>query len=133
MNTDSLEDKGYRMTATDELIAQFVNALENDIAILKEICTPDCRLWHSNDNIWMEQRPALDAFIEAQAAGMIPKFDEVRTFRTEKGFLARTSLTIEPVGKIHALQLLTVENDKITVIEEYVAPEIDIAAQIATA
>jgi hypothetical protein len=119
--------------STEQLMQRFATALETDISILKELCSEDCRLWHSNDNVWMEQRPALEAFMVAQQAGMIPKFDAVRTMATASGFLAQTSLTVPQIGKIHALQLMTVKDGMITSIEEYIGPEMDLAAKLATA
>jgi hypothetical protein len=52
---------------------------------------------------------------------------------TASGFLAQTSLTVPQIGKIHALQLMTVKDGMITSIEEYIGPEMDLAAKLATA
>jgi len=114
----------------EELMQSFAIALEGDISTLKNICAPDCRLWHSSDNVWMEQGPALEAFMAAQTAGVIPKFGSVRTTATAIGFVAQTSLTIPPIGRIHALQLMRVEDGKIASIEEYIGPEMDFAAMV---
>jgi ketosteroid isomerase-like protein len=111
----------------DQIAEQFVSALKGDINRLKDICAPDCQLWHSNDAKWMAQAPALEAFAEAQKAGLIPEFGELVITPTAKGFLSQTTMTLAPVGKMQIVQLITVEGGKITVIEEYIAPEMDLS------
>lgn len=120
-------------TATMRLAERWIDALKSDVSKVREICAPDCRLWHSSDNVWMEQRPALDAFIAAQAAGMIPAFEEAKAIATAEGFLVQTSVTMPKIGRIHVLQLVTVKGGKIAVIEEYIGPEMDLAAKLAAA
>ena len=117
---------------TDDLAERFKTAIKSDIAILREICSTDCQLWHSTDNVWMAQGPALDAFIVAQNAGQIGKFDEITTVSTGKGFLAQTSMTMDRLGKMHVAQLMTVKDGKIVSIEEYIGFEMDLSAKLAS-
>ncbi len=121
------------MTDTNKakLMEGWARAMAGDFGSLRAICADDCRIWHSSDDRWMPQREALDAFIAARDVGRIPDFRDVRIKPTADGFLCQAAMTIEPVGTLHVLQLVTTSGARITQVEEYIAPEMDLAARLA--
>jgi hypothetical protein len=109
--------------STRELMKRWEAALA-DVLLFREICTPDCQVWHSADNKWMTAEAAIEA---ARDRGGLPPFKNVRITVTEHGFLAQASTTVDPVGTIHVLQLVTVKDGKAARVEEYIGPEMNIA------
>ncbi|MER6667238.1 hypothetical protein ABT256_22025 [Amycolatopsis japonica] len=116
--------------ATKEELAQgWLKAL-TDVDHFYEICTPDCRVWHSADDKWMSLKAAIDAVHDR---GGLPEFTNSRVTITEKGFFAQTSGVLKPQGedgpevKIHLIQIATVEGGKVVQAEEYIGPETDLA------
>src|SRR5262249_47374903 len=95
-------------------------ALTDDLSTFYELCSPDCRVWHSSDNKWVPFRDAIDA---VKQRGGLPHFGDIRTFTTAKGFLLQASVTLEPMGRTHITQLVTVKDRNAAEVEEYTAPE----------
>lgn len=118
-------------TDKGQLMKAWASAMAGDFKSLRAICAEDCRIWHSSDDKWVPQREALEGFIAARDIGRIPDFQDVRVMLTANGFLCQAAMTIKPVGTLHVLQLVTTSGDRITQVEEYIAPEMDLAAQLA--
>lgn len=106
-----------------ELMAAWAGALA-DVDLFAQICTDDCQVWHSTDNVWMTARAAIDA---AKARGGLPVFRDQRMTCTERGFLVQANVTVEPIGTIHVLQLVSVRDGKAAMVEEYIGPEMNFA------
>ncbi|QKS00600.1 hypothetical protein F9288_13940 [Sphingomonas sp. CL5.1] len=121
------------MTERDDerLMRGWSTAMSGNFSVLNDICAPECEIWHSSDNRWILQRDAMDAFIAAHDAGRIPPFEEVRIMPTAKGFLCQASMTMQPIGRIHLIQLLATEGGRIVRVEEYISPEMDLATPLA--
>lgn len=113
-----------------DLMQGWSTAMAGDFASLRGICADDCQIWHSSDDKWMPHKDALDGFIAAHEAGGIPDFEDVRIMPTATGFLCQARMTLAPIGTLHVLQLVTAGGGVITRIEEYIAPEMDLAAQL---
>lgn len=119
----------------DEVLQQLMDgwaeAMADDFAGLAAMCSEDCQIWHSSDDKWMLQHEALQGFIAARDMGRIPEFEKVRIMATAKGFLCQAEMTLAPVGTLHNTQIVTTSGSRITHVEEYIAPEMDLAAQMA--
>lgn len=113
------------------LIEFWAAAMAGDCSQLRQVCAPNCQIWHSFDNKWMSHREALDGFEAAREQGAVPSFEDVRLVPTAKGFLCQASMVLGRVGRLHITQLVTVSDGQITHVEEYIAPEMDLAAQLA--
>lgn len=105
-------------------------AMAGDFASLDAICTEDCQIWHSSDDKWMLQREALQGFIAARDMGRIPEFERVRIMATAKGFLCQAEMSLAQIGTLHITQIVTTSGSRVTHVEEYIAPEMDLAAQM---
>ncbi|QKS00574.1 hypothetical protein F9288_13795 [Sphingomonas sp. CL5.1] len=114
----------------ERLIDGWSIAMGGDFSILQDICSADCRIWHSSDDKWMPHREAMQAFNAAHAAGRIPPFENVRIVPTAKGFFCQAAITLDRIGKVHITQLVAVSDGEITEVEEYIAPEMDLAARL---
>lgn len=108
---------------TAALIKAWTEAL-GDLAQFWDICTPDCQVWHSADNKWMTAAAAIEA---ASGRGGLPPFQNIRVTLTDGGFALQANVTVEPIGTIHVLQLVSVKDGKAARIEEYIGPEMNIA------
>ena len=42
---------------------------------------------------------------------------------TDKGFTVQTAATVEPLGRLHIVQIATVTGSKVSEVEEYIGPE----------
>ena len=107
----------------EELVKRWVHALTGDLSAFFEICSSDCRVWHSADDKWMSVQAAVDA---AKARGGLPPFETPRVLMTASGFAVQTATTVAPVGKLHIVQVATVKDGKVTAVEEYISPEMQI-------
>ncbi|WP_426518115.1 hypothetical protein ACPPVQ_02030 [Diaminobutyricibacter sp. McL0618] len=114
------------MTYTNEELAQrWLHALEN-VEEFRELCIPDARVWHSNDNIWV----SLDLAIEnVHKAGGLPPLENPRYTVTEKGFLVQFSIDLAGL-RINDTIIVQTENGLAHTVEEYIGIETDLAAAI---
>jgi hypothetical protein len=110
---------------TNEELAQgWIRALSN-VDAFYELCAPDCKVWHSNDNKWGTVKEAVDAVYDR---GGLPEFSGSRYTLSDKGFFVQTSATLESAGaKVHVVQVVETKDGKAISVEEYVGPEMDIA------
>ncbi|MEV0085398.1 hypothetical protein [Saccharopolyspora sp. NPDC050642] len=111
---------------TNEVLARgWIRALSN-VDEFYELCAPGCEVWHSNDDRWITVEEAVDA---VHGRGGLPEFDDSRYTLTEKGFFVQTSATPEAAGvRVHVVQAVATKDGKAISVEEYVGPEMDIAA-----
>ncbi|MCD0453506.1 hypothetical protein LO762_30620 [Actinocorallia sp. API 0066] len=105
-----------------ELADGWLEALK-DVDKFYELCSPECKVWHSNDDKWVTLKEAIDA---VHSRGGLPPFRNSRYTLTDKGFFAQTSATLEGTN-VHIIQIATVADGKVVTAEEYIGPEIDLA------
>jgi hypothetical protein len=110
-------------TMTNEQVARrWAEGLAGDWMRLAEIASPDMRVWHSFDDVWLDRETSQARMAGAGADAAPLGFADVRTMVTERGFLVQA--TIERDGRhAHVVQLLTVDDGKVTACEEDIADE----------
>ena len=115
-----------------QTIDTWAAVLGGNFSLLDGISSPDCQVWHSSDAKWMPQREAMHAFLAGREKLGIGGFEDVRIVPTAEGFLCQTSILVEPVGRLHLVQVVTMTDGAISHVEEYIAPEMDLAALVAS-
>ncbi|HEX2316772.1 MAG TPA: hypothetical protein VHJ17_23705 [Thermomonospora sp.] len=110
------------VTSNEELAQGWMRAIQ-DVDLFYELCTADCRVWHSSDDKWMTLKEAIDA---VHSRGGLPPFRNPRYTLTENGFFAQMSTTLDGTN-VHLVQIATVKDGKVVQAEEYIGPEMDIA------
>lgn len=113
------------MTESNEELAQgWIRALAN-VDAFYELCAPDCRVWHSNDNKWVTVKEAVNAVYER---GGLPEFIDARYTLSANGFFVQTAARLDAVGlTVHIVQVVAAQDGKAISVEEYVGPEMDVA------
>jgi len=110
------------------------NALSNDVgrrwadalaggdwSELAVLSSPEMRVWHSHDNLWLTMAESSSRI--AEVAAEPPKFHDVRSMPTAEGFVIQACL--EPPGEArrHIVQVCAVSDGRVVTCEEYIAPE----------
>jgi hypothetical protein len=110
-------------TMTNEQVAKrWAEGLAGDFMGLAEIASADMRVWHSFDDMWLDRETSEARMAEAGVDAAPLGFADIRTMVTERGFLVQASIERDG-GRAHIVQLLTVENGRVTACEEYIADE----------
>ena len=109
-------------TTNEDIAAQWTKALTGDWPLLAELSSPTMRVWHSHDDQWMTREQA-EAQMAESGAGASPSFQDLRTLVTDTGFVVQASLDGLGAGRIHIVQICTVEDGRVGSCEEYIAPE----------
>jgi hypothetical protein len=110
------------MMTNEQIARQWGEGLAGDMTRLAGIASPDMRVWHSSDGIWLDRDTAQARMAAAGGDAAPLGFTDIRTMVTERGFLVQA--TIERDGlQTHIVQLLTVEDGRVAACEEYIADE----------
>ncbi|MCX4095560.1 nuclear transport factor 2 family protein [Nocardia sp. alder85J] len=113
------------LTSKEAVAQTWVRAL-SDLDLFVQLCSPDCRVWHSNDNVWVTVEQAVDA---AKARPDFPEFVDPRVVLTDAGFIVQSSVSLELGGQLqqlHIIQVTEMRDGKVVRVQEYIAPEMPI-------
>lgn len=109
--------------ANDEIIERWIEGLASgDFRSLDAYSAPDLRVWHSTDDRWAdadEQRARMDRVMRMPEP---PKLAGLKATPTERGFIVQGHLAAGG-ERTHIVQICTVEDGKVSLVEEYLAPE----------
>lgn len=107
-----------------DLAKQWIYSLEHEPAAMGALMLPNVRIWHSNDGIWKTPEEARqNAVKRGIGKDKMPRFEDARAEVTERGIVVQATLLGMSDVPVHVVQLLTVEDGVVAVIEEYLAPE----------
>ncbi|RMI28843.1 nuclear transport factor 2-like protein [Nocardia stercoris] len=113
------------LTSKEAVAQTWVRAL-SDLDLFAQLCSADCQVWHSNDNLWVTVQQAVDA---AKARPDFPEFVDPRVTMTDAGFIVQSSVSLELGGhaqQLHILQVTDVVDGKVVRVQEYISPEMPI-------
>jgi ketosteroid isomerase-like protein len=120
-----------KMTNAD-VAAAWVKGLTSDFSTLAALSSPEMRVWHSHDDMWLTRAEGEARMAESAAAAMasgapaaMPVFEITRSIVTDTGFVVQGSIAGMggQVGRTHIVQICTVDNGLIASCEEFIAPE----------
>ncbi len=107
-----------------EVAARLFAAIERgDVDALREIYSPDAKIWHNHDQQTQgrDENLAVLRWVVKNVTGM--RYDDVRRQRTDRGFVQQHVLRGRgPSGatlEIHACIVCTVADGRITRLDEY--------------
>jgi hypothetical protein len=110
-------------TMTHEQVARrWAEGLAGDWTGLAEIASPEMRVWHSFDDVWLDREASKARIADGGADAAPLGFADIRTMVTDRGFLVQATIERDG-GRAHIVQLLTVEDGKVIACEEYIADE----------
>ena len=111
----------------EELAKRWVDGLTGNWSILEALCSPTMQVWHSHDNVWLKQAEAAARMAASGEGAPALAFEDARATSTETGFIIQASIkSVDGTGRTHIVQVLTVEDGRVAVCEEYIAPEMNL-------
>jgi ketosteroid isomerase-like protein len=109
----------------EAVAARWIEGLTGDWSILADLTSPTMRVWHSTDGIWLDRDEANQRMAQTDATASPPPFKGAVATATQDGFIVKAWIDGVDGGrsKTHIMQVLVVDDGKITSVEEYIAPE----------
>jgi hypothetical protein len=115
------------VTTNEAIAARWVEGLTGNWSILETLSSPQMRVWHSHDNVWLDREAAAARMAESGGAPTTPAFTDVRALATETGFVVQGSISgLGGGGQTHIVQIITLADGLVASCEEYIAPEMNL-------
>ncbi len=117
-----MSDTAMAQIAMAQLAQRWLDGLGGDFRKCEADSAPGMLVWHSNNDHWLDAAEQAAHMAQLTTMPDPPKLLDLRATITESGFVCQGHID-GGHGRTHILQLCTVKDGKVTLVEEYIAPE----------
>ena len=114
------------MSTNESVAVAWAAGLANgDLLALAPLTSPNMRVWHSTDGLWLTAAESQARMAEAAQAApaAMPGFEQVRSHVIPTGFVIQATMNYPGAPPTHIAQVCTVDNGVVVACEEYIAAQ----------